>query len=197
MLTVKKGGVISFVLLTNSKTTMKAPVRIILLLGVALIVLNQLNAQELRTARGLEIESDPLAYLFGGYSLHIAYAFPKIRTSLGVFGINQPQWLMENDAFHVFFNSVRSVSSPAVNIKTITPSSAICLIKSVSCNTFNIAGPNTSPANKAPTTCGIENFFVTKPKTFVLNRINAISNKYLYDSIPTHLHYLDFTHFPY
>ncbi len=112
-------------------------------------------------------------------------------------GTNTPSNAIINDAFPVFFNSVRSVSSPAVNIKTMTPSSATCLIKSVSCNTFNIAGPNTSPANKAPTTCGIENFFVTKPKTFVLNRINAISNKYLYDSIPTHLHYLDFTHFPY
>ena len=55
------------------------------------------------------------------------------------------------------------------------------LIKSVSCNIFKTDGPNITPAINAPTTCGKLNFLVINPKSFVLNNINAISNKYLYD----------------
>lgn len=42
-----------------------------------------------------------------------------------------------------------------------------------------------TPASNAPTTCGKLNLLVNNPKSFVLNNINAISNKYLYDIITT------------
>ena len=69
-------------------------------------------------------------------------------------GIIIPRIAITIEAFPVFFNSLISVSSPAVNIKTITPSSATWRIKSVSCKMFKQAGPSNNPANKAPTTCG-------------------------------------------
>lgn len=50
----------------------------------------------------LEIEADPLAYLFNGYSLHTAVTYSGFRSSLGVFGIKPPGFLLENDAFSVY-----------------------------------------------------------------------------------------------
>lgn len=49
-----------------------------------------------------EIETDPLAYIFKGYSLHLAATYSGFRSSVGVFGIDQPKFLLRNDAFTVF-----------------------------------------------------------------------------------------------
>ena len=57
----------------------------------------------------------------------------------------------------------------------------------ISFKTFNTDGPSITPASNAPTTCGKLNFLVINPNNFVLNKINAISNKYLYDINPTPL----------
>ena len=67
----------------------------------------------------------------------------------------------------------------AQNISTITPISAVLSIKEVSLMSPKKAGPKNSPAKSAPTTCGILNFEEIKPKSFVLIRINARSNKNL------------------
>ncbi|WPR77383.1 hypothetical protein [Algoriphagus sp. NG3] len=50
----------------------------------------------------LEVESDPLAFVFNGYSLHTAITYSGFRTSLGVFAIETPDFLLQNDAFSVY-----------------------------------------------------------------------------------------------
>jgi len=50
----------------------------------------------------LEIETDPLAYLLRGYSVHAAVTYGKFRTSVGAYGIKPPDFLKSNDAFYVF-----------------------------------------------------------------------------------------------
>ena len=67
-------------------------------------------------------------------------------------GTITPIKAITKEALPVFFSSLISVSKPAVNIRMITPSSAICVINSVSVSTFSIAGPRTRPASRAPTT---------------------------------------------
>ena len=96
-------------------------------------------------------------------------------------GIITPITATINEVFPLFLNSLKLLSSPALNNSTITPTSANCLIKSVSCIILNTAGPNIKPANNAPTTCGNLNLFVTNDKSFVLSKISARSNKYRYD----------------
>ena len=94
-------------------------------------------------------------------------------------GRKTPQKAITTAAFPLFFNSLISVSSPALNIRTITPSSATVAKKSVSDRTPNIAGPSRSPAASAPTTCGICTFLVATPSNLVHNKIIARSNKNL------------------
>ena len=98
-------------------------------------------------------------------------------------GTRTPINAITKDALPVFFSSWISVSKPAVNIRTMTPTSDNLVMKSVSCNTFNIAGPRIKPAASAPTTCGILNLRVTRPNSFVLRRISAKSNRKPYPSI--------------
>lgn len=50
----------------------------------------------------LEIETDPLAYLLRGYSVHAAITYGGLRTSVGTYGIQTPDFLKGNDAFYVF-----------------------------------------------------------------------------------------------
>lgn len=50
----------------------------------------------------LEIETDPLAYVLRGYSAHAAITYGEFRTSVGVYGIEPPDFLKGNDAFYVF-----------------------------------------------------------------------------------------------
>ena len=92
-------------------------------------------------------------------------------------GTITPIRAMIKDALPVFFSSRTSVSRPAVNIRIITPSSAICVINSVSVSTLSMAGPSTRPATSAPTTWGILNRLVTSPNTFVVRRIKARSKR--------------------
>lgn len=48
-----------------------------------------------------EVESDPLAFVFNGYSLHAAITYSSFRTSLGVFAIETPDFLLQNEVFIV------------------------------------------------------------------------------------------------
>ena len=95
-------------------------------------------------------------------------------------GTITPSNAIINDDLPVFLSSLISVSSPAQNIRTITPISETCLINSVSLRTPKHAGPKIRPARSAPTTCGSLTFFVTSPKIFVLSKIRASDNKYPY-----------------
>jgi len=50
----------------------------------------------------IELEADPLAYLLQGYSFHAGVTYNNFRSSVGVFGIEQPDFVLENDAFSVY-----------------------------------------------------------------------------------------------
>lgn len=49
-----------------------------------------------------EVETDPLAYLFQGYSIHVAVTCGGFRTSIGTYGIKSPAFLKSNDALYIF-----------------------------------------------------------------------------------------------
>ena len=67
-------------------------------------------------------------------------------------GTSTPMRAMTKAAFPDRLSSPRSVSSPALNMSTMTPSSASWSIRVVSCSTPSMAGPNSRPASSAPTT---------------------------------------------
>jgi hypothetical protein len=82
---------------------MKAQIFAIGLLVCLLQAFQSLQAQDAeKKATGLEVEADPFAYIFSGYSLHVGYTFPHFRTSVGVYGIQQPDFFLSNDKFEVF-----------------------------------------------------------------------------------------------
>lgn len=45
------------------------------------------------------VETDPFAYVFGGYSLHAAVETASLRFSLGAFAVDQPASIHGNDGF--------------------------------------------------------------------------------------------------
>ena len=94
-------------------------------------------------------------------------------------GTATPKIAITKEAFPLFLSSLTSVSRPAQNINTITPISEELRIKSVSVIIPKHAGPKISPASRAPTTCGILNRFVKRPRSFVLINISARSSKNL------------------
>ena len=69
-------------------------------------------------------------------------------------GTNTPAQAIKNATGPVFNNSFKSVSRPAENISKITPTSAICIRKSVWLTNPSTQGPIKSPAIICPTTCG-------------------------------------------
>ena len=50
----------------------------------------------------VEIETDPLAYILHGYSLHIGGAYLDFKSSVGIYGIETPKFFLQNDAFSVY-----------------------------------------------------------------------------------------------
>ena len=67
---------------------------------------------------------------------------------------------------------------PALNMMTITPSSATCDRKSLGWMMFSTAGPITRPATSAPTTWGICSLPVSMLSALVASRIRARSARY-------------------
>lgn len=63
------------------------------------------SAQE-RDQPRFEMEVDPLAYLLNGYSLHTAVTYSGFRSSLGIYGIQPPDFFLPNDAFSVYTSGV-------------------------------------------------------------------------------------------
>ncbi|KAA0992305.1 hypothetical protein [Dyadobacter aurulentus] len=49
-----------------------------------------------------ELEADPIAFIFKGYSFHAGYTIEHVRFDIGVFGIKQPNFALENKLFSVF-----------------------------------------------------------------------------------------------
>ena len=94
-------------------------------------------------------------------------------------GTSTPHSAMTKEARPDRLSSAMSVSSPAVNIRTMTPISAHWSRKAVSCRTPSMAGPSTSPASRAPTTCGMAIRLVRMPSSLVLSRMIATLNKKL------------------
>ena len=90
-------------------------------------------------------------------------------------GTITPSRATQKPARPLFFSSCTSVPIPAENISTTTPSSLSCERNSVSVRIFSPAGPSSSPASRAPTTCGIWKRCVSRPSSFVLSRIRAKS----------------------
>ncbi|ETZ24912.1 autotransporter domain-containing protein [Pedobacter sp. V48] len=74
---------------------------IILIAVVSFIYSPESHAQEKEAAR-LEVEADPLAYILNGYSVHVGVTYGKFRSSIGTFGIKQPSFQLDNDAFSVY-----------------------------------------------------------------------------------------------
>lgn len=73
----------------------------ICLTGLAVLIAPASHAQEI-TRPHLELEADPLAYILNGYSLHLALSYPKMRYSIGIVGIKQPDFFLDNKAFTVY-----------------------------------------------------------------------------------------------
>ena len=65
-----------------------------------------LLAQNKRSGNRIEIEADPIAYIFRGYSFHLGYTMGHLRFDAGVFGIKQPDFALENDLFSVYSSGV-------------------------------------------------------------------------------------------
>lgn len=52
------------------------------------------------TARAqVEVEADPIAYVLDGYSGHLAYVFNPVRVSVGVFGVDVPEFFHGNEGW--------------------------------------------------------------------------------------------------
>ena len=103
-------------------------------------------------------------------------------------GSNTPPSAMRKETSPVFFRSLRSVSSPAVNMTNITPTSAKALsilfslsgkiqLSGISKNNPHIAGPMINPARMYPRTCGRPIFLINMPSILAENSITASWNK--------------------
>lgn len=51
-----------------------------------------------------DVELDPLAYAFGGYSVHVGVGADHLRFDLGAFGLDMPDWAHGQDGFSVGFD---------------------------------------------------------------------------------------------
>ncbi|PWS26121.1 hypothetical protein DHW03_15095 [Pedobacter yonginense] len=60
--------------------------------------MTNLKAQQ-KSKPHFEIEVDPIAYIFNGYSVHIGYQINKLRFDAGFFGIDQPDFVTRNEIF--------------------------------------------------------------------------------------------------
>ena len=79
---------------------MNATIRFVLIFVLAFPLHS--NAQRQSFQNHFELEADPIAFILSGYSLHAGYTVSHIRFDLGVFGIKQPDFALENKRFSVF-----------------------------------------------------------------------------------------------
>ncbi len=60
------------------------------------------EADEARPA-GFDIEVDPIAYVFGGHSLHVGFGWGRVRLDLGAFGMDVPTFFHGNEGVDIDF----------------------------------------------------------------------------------------------
>jgi hypothetical protein len=75
---------------------------LILCIGLLLSWSRPSTAQKLT----FELEADPIAYIFQGYSLHTILNKGHWRYSMGVFGIKQPDFFVSNKNFDVYTQGI-------------------------------------------------------------------------------------------
>ena len=97
--------------------------------------------------------------------------------------MNTPEQAIRSATGPVFIKSFRFVSSPAENIRSTTPISAMRVRKSDCCTSPSRLGPIRSPAMISPTTWGALHFLASMPKSFAKMMMIARSLKILYVSI--------------
>ena len=73
-----------------------------IILLIMLVSSLQSKAQHLASPSRFELEADPIAFIFNGYSFHLGYTMGHLRFDAGVFGIKQPSFALENKLFSVF-----------------------------------------------------------------------------------------------
>lgn len=52
----------------------------------------------------VDVEVDPIAYAFGGYSLHVGIGWESLRLDLGAFAMDLPGFVHGNDGFDASFD---------------------------------------------------------------------------------------------
>ncbi|MCB9564478.1 MAG: hypothetical protein H6709_17620 [Kofleriaceae bacterium] len=55
-------------------------------------------------AAHLDLEVDPTAYVFGGFSVHLGLGWGHLRLDLGAYGMDVPRWFHGNDGFDAHFD---------------------------------------------------------------------------------------------
>lgn len=58
------------------------------------------NAQTFKKDNHFEIETDPIAFIFHGYSAHAGYQSGHLRWDVGVYGIKVPSFFSDNNNFN-------------------------------------------------------------------------------------------------
>ncbi|UFH57897.1 hypothetical protein [Spirosoma sp. KNUC1025] len=77
-----------------------------ILIGLLTIMSFKLNGQPLEKMKRIEVEADPMAFIFSGYSIHVGYMINRWRIDVGTFGIKQPSFASTNQNFSVFSSGV-------------------------------------------------------------------------------------------
>ncbi|MBN8822841.1 MULTISPECIES: hypothetical protein [unclassified Spirosoma] len=75
-------------------------------IGLLTITSVKLNGQHLEKIKRIELEADPIAFIFSGYSIHVGYLVNHWRFDVGTFGIKQPSFATTNQNFSVFSSGV-------------------------------------------------------------------------------------------
>ncbi|MEO6286858.1 MAG: hypothetical protein ABIN80_05310 [Dyadobacter sp.] len=70
-----------------------------LLVSILLLITATEYVHSQNNTNHFEIEVDPIAYIFKGYSGHFGYQLGKVRLDAGAFNIDQPAFFINNDKF--------------------------------------------------------------------------------------------------
>ncbi len=77
---------------------------ILFCIGLHFALIFDAYGQELTQSGKLEIEADPIAYIFSGYSIHLGYQKSHLKYNIGAFGIRQPDFFVSQESFNIRTN---------------------------------------------------------------------------------------------
>ncbi|GAB3958657.1 hypothetical protein GCM10028805_53410 [Spirosoma harenae] len=77
-----------------------------LAIGLLTMTSLTLNGQPQEKIKRIELEADPIAFIFNGYSIHVGYMVNHWRFDAGTFGIKQPSFATTNQNFSVFSSGI-------------------------------------------------------------------------------------------